>query len=1363
MEPGYSGTINASILNFGESTENDVLVQLFANGTLVNATKIDFLASGDLTTLSFIWNPVNEGLYNITFYINPVPEEVILNNALWKCVYVGHPVKAVVLHSAGNIYGEIITNWQVLSSDWYEFGGTMIYIDYKTLNKDDITYEDINATGADVLIISCAYDPSLGWEFTDQEIEAIKRYVFEGHGLIATAGTFYRYVPNNNKLLPLFGINETANWDATWTDLLHIEDPSYTLFKNVPNPLVFPAVGTCVPMDGMWDSNELVDGNYVARGHYKESAIVVRRGLVYISPWLEVIPSYYKHHLQLLYNAIVWSRYQKPEHDLAVSLDSPKYLQPGETVMLNASVSNMGLSNETNVELSLLIDGALVNSTKIQQLSVGESYMLTYNWTPVEEKTCNLTAYAPPVVGEDTVLNNIVTRLVRVRWIKGSVLFEQTHWTDDITMYSVWVSKLVEGGYIVETHTSGSVTYEVLENYDVFIIPQAYMQYSSEELLAIKSFVLNGGGLIVIGDDYPSVYTSLTQFAGITWNWEFYGWSGQTSDITQHPITEGVKSAYFGAPISQLNVEQPAVDIIRGGFRGNVEAMLAVSEVDFGRVIAIADEQTVTDGYIGYADNMQLAVNMVNWLVHRYEHDVAVTVNAPTFVEPGVETSLNVTLRNKGLSVEKQVQLELFIDGSLVDSVLIDELSVGEAYTHIHYWNPVVEGVYNITAYALSVENETFTLNNEATKFVKVTHPLIRPVEGEYANYALYDGSSGNVSGFLNFTYLHYISSYQMNITVWMRSSDFTWSGWMVVNIFTREVEWDSGIGWSGMWYPGWIETNVTVGSQISLLWGNGTVVDNEVINVNGRFIDCWEITLDYYGYEYTFLYDKFTGLWISMNVLSTYGTAYLTLVSTNVPIGSPYDHDLAVTLDAPRKFPLNESAIINATIYNVGLSTEENVTLQLTVNETVVANVTIAEFQPNSFNNISYVWSPSAEGNYFITAHALPVYDENNTANNIVTKQVKVYSAKGFILFDQTHGTDVVEKCYSIWASGLIDRGYVISYHVSGKITPQLLKGYNVLVIPQARVHYYNDELSAIQGFVLNGGSLLVIGDDDTDIGQELTSFASITWSIRGQGGYTSDIMPHPVTRGVNLAYFGDPQAYLYVSSQAVGLIRDSGGHVMLAVSIVGAGKVLVIADEDSIVDWCIGEADNNILANNAVDWLVTRAVHDVALTALSISKERAYIGEAVEINVSVSNEGEAPETFNVTVYCEAGESNAIGVQTIQNLHPNESVILKFTWNTATFQGANYTMRAVADAVPGEVDLYDNEYLGGRILVTVIGDVNGDGEVGLKDLVAMSMAYYSTPADPNWNEYADLAQPKGIITLTDLVTLALYYGRSIP
>ncbi|MBS7636078.1 S8 family serine peptidase [Candidatus Bathyarchaeota archaeon] len=321
VEPGNTVQINATVLNVGLGGEANIAVSLIANKTVVNVKSIDYLPAGSEVKVGLQWAPTIEGLYNLTVYVIPVEgEQNTENNWVSKLVYVGYPVKAVVLHSAGNVIGQIITNWQVLTNEWHLFGGTMVYIDYTTLNKHDITYEDINATGADVLIISCAYDPTVGWQFTDQEIEAIKRYVQEGHGLIATAGTLYHWVPNNNKLAPLFGLNEYTIWDVTGTDLLHIINTTHPLFNKVPNPLVFPQVGTSLPSDGAWDSNEITDGIYLALGHYRESAIVARRGLVYISPWLEVIPPYYHHHLQLLYNAILWSKYQKPQHELLVSL-----------------------------------------------------------------------------------------------------------------------------------------------------------------------------------------------------------------------------------------------------------------------------------------------------------------------------------------------------------------------------------------------------------------------------------------------------------------------------------------------------------------------------------------------------------------------------------------------------------------------------------------------------------------------------------------------------------------------------------------------------------------------------------------------------------------------------------------------------------------------------------------------------------------------------------------------------------------------------------------------------------------------------------------------------------------------------------
>jgi hypothetical protein len=60
-------------------------------------------------------------------------------------------------------------------------------------------------------------------------------------------------------------------------------------------------------------------------------------------------------------------------------------------------------------------------------------------------------------------------------------------------------------------------------------------------------------------------------------------------------------------------------------------------------------------------------------------------------------------------------------------------------------------------------------------------------------------------------------------------------------------------------------------------------------------------------------------------------------------------------------------------------------------------------------------------------------------------------------------------------------------------------------------------------------------------------------------------------------------------------------------------------------------------------------------------------------------------------------------------------------------------------------------------------GDIDGDGRVTLPDLVLLAHAYGSRPGDPNWNPNADIAEPWGVIGLTDLVTLAVYYNRSRP
>ena len=327
--------------------------------------------------------------------------------------YYGFAVKAVVLDSWGTDFSDFTSTWDTLNAYWNLFGNKMIYIDYTSLNKENITYQDIAATGADVLIISSAYDPFYGWEFTDSEIEAIRQYVYEGHGLIITGLTFYYYVPNNNKLAPLVGLNETIVYDFySWTDSMDLLEPTHPLFMNIPDP--YPASKyTSIPSDGNWDLNELAGGTYLALGTYLESAIAVCNGLVYISPMVEYYPTDYD--LQLLYNVITWSRYGL--HDITITDVTPlkTVVGQGYSMNINVTVANQGDFTET-FNVTLYANTTTIETKQIT-LTNGASTTITFTWDTTGFAKGNYTiwAYAWPVQGEtDTADNTLFDGVVYV-------------------------------------------------------------------------------------------------------------------------------------------------------------------------------------------------------------------------------------------------------------------------------------------------------------------------------------------------------------------------------------------------------------------------------------------------------------------------------------------------------------------------------------------------------------------------------------------------------------------------------------------------------------------------------------------------------------------------------------------------------------------------------------------------------------------------------------------------------------------------------------------------------------------------------------------------------------------------------------
>jgi len=111
---------------------------------------------------------------------------------------------------------------------------------------------------------------------------------------------------------------------------------------------------------------------------------------------------------------------QQPlQHDLFLyRYDMPRLVQPGDTVPINVTVLNFGSSSESNVNVSLMVDGSVVDSTSVQALA-GDSLAtpVTFLWNPLESGSYNVTLYVWPVSGETIVSDNVISVQVNVQFL----------------------------------------------------------------------------------------------------------------------------------------------------------------------------------------------------------------------------------------------------------------------------------------------------------------------------------------------------------------------------------------------------------------------------------------------------------------------------------------------------------------------------------------------------------------------------------------------------------------------------------------------------------------------------------------------------------------------------------------------------------------------------------------------------------------------------------------------------------------------------------------------------------------------------------------------------------------------------------
>ncbi len=184
------------------------------------------------------------------------------------------------------------------------------------------------------------------------------------------------------------------------------------------------------------------------------------------------------------------------------------------------------------------------------------------------------------------------------------------------------------------------------------------------------------------------------------------------------------------------------------------------------------------------------------------------------------------------------------------------------------------------------------------------------------------------------------------------------------------------------------------------------------------------------------------------------------------------------------------------------------------------------------------------------------------------------------------------------------------------------------------------------------------------------------------------------------------------------------------------------------NLTDTLLKNINNEPITHEVHHGIFIGLIRDVAITALSTDLNIAYQGWIVNINVTVKNEGNITETFEVKIYYDSSLGPTV---TVSDLAPNEEITITINWNTKNVPYChNYTISATAGPVPYEFDLSDNNFTDGKVKIRIMGDVNGDGIVDMRDINEVCSRYGAKPGDPKWEYFYDLNRD-GRIDLRDI------------
>jgi hypothetical protein len=197
--------------------------------------------------------------------------------------------------------------------------------------------------------------------------------------------------------------------------------------------------------------------------------------------------------------------------------------------------------------------------------------------------------------------------------------------------------------------------------------------------------------------------------------------------------------------------------------------------------------------------------------------------------------------------------------------------------------------------------------------------------------------------------------------------------------------------------------------------------------------------------------------------------------------------------------------------------------------------------------------------------------------------------------------------------------------------------------------------------------------------------------------------------------------------------------------------GSTAITEGVDGPVDFLINAQGNVHVNGTSVDLTATGTVTSDPSVSLCVCPCKTVVdqGYNLPINLTITSGGYLSQIPHIVVYL---NTTIIGTETNINLTNGATTILSLTYNTSSFSLGKYNVTAFPR----------NPSAPSSIVLTIPGDLDGNFQVQLADLVILAKAYSSKPSSSNWNPNADI-DGNNAVGLSDLVILAQHYGQHYP